>query len=68
MTIKQRESIEEAINVIQEIMEEQQEKQSNLEGAYMDHLPIYETVSDEVELLENCHDAMTTLADELQIF
>lgn len=68
MTIKQRESVEKAINVIQEIMEEQQEKQSNLECAYMEHLPIYETISEEVEQLEYCHDAMITMADELEVF
>ena len=68
MTIKQREKIEEAINVIQGIMEEQQEKMYNLEGAYMEHLPIYETVSGEVEQLEYCHDAMITMADELEVF
>ena len=68
MTIKQREKIENAINVIQGILEDQQEKQSNLECAYMEHLPIYETVSEEVEQLEYCHDAMITMADELEVF
>ena len=68
MTKQQRNNIENAIDIISGILEDQQEKQSNLECAYMDHLPIYDTISDEVELLENCHDAMTTLADELQIF
>ena len=68
MTIKQREEIENAINVIQGILEDQQEKQSNLECAYMEHLPIYETVSEEVEQLEYCHDAMITMADELEVF
>ena len=68
MTIKQREKIENAINVIQGILEDQQEKQSNLECAYMEHLPIFDTVSVEVDQLEYCHDAMITMADELEVF
>ena len=68
MTIKQREKIENAINVIQGILEDQQEKQSNLECSFMEHLPIFEKISEEVDQLEYCHDAMITMADELEIY
>ena len=68
MTIKQREQIEDAINIISSILEDQQEKQSNLECSNLDHLPIYETISEEVEQLDYCHDSMITLADELQVY
>ena len=52
MNIKQRKELDKAFDIIVELKFEQEEKQGNLENAMMDHLPVFEKVVEEMDMLE----------------
>ena len=63
MTLKQRKELEKAFDIIQDLKFEQEEKQSNLELANLEHLPNYEKVSDEFCSLEEIEELIAQLMD-----
>ena len=63
MNIKQRKELEKAFDIIVELKFEQEEKQSNLENSMMDHLPIYEKVVEEMDMLEEIESLITDLQE-----
>ena len=62
MNIKQRKELDRAFDIIVELKFEQEEKQGNLENAMMDHLPVFEKVIEEMDMLEE----IETLISDLQ--
>tara|TARA_Y100000593_G_scaffold95130_1_gene200452 strand:- start:18401 stop:18598 length:198 start_codon:yes stop_codon:yes gene_type:complete len=62
MNLKQRKELEKAFDIIVELKFEQEEKQCNLENGMMDHLPVYEKVVEEMDMLEE----IETLISDLQ--
>ena len=62
MNIKQRKELDKAFDIIVELKFEQEEKQGNLENAMMDHLPVFEKVVEEMDMLEE----IETLISDLQ--
>ena len=52
MNLKQRKELDKAFDIIVELKFEQEEKQGNLENAMMDHLPVFEKVVEEMDMLE----------------
>ena len=63
MNIKQRKELEKAFDIIVELKFEQEEKQSNLENSMMDHLPIYEKVVEEMDMLDEIESLITDLQE-----
>jgi len=63
MNIQQRKLLESAFDIIVELKFEQEEKQANLENAMMDHLPIYEKVVEEMDLLEEIESLISDLQE-----
>ena len=62
MNIKQKKELDKAFDIIVELKFEQEEKQGNLENAMMDHLPVFERVVEEMDMLEE----IETLISDLQ--
>ena len=62
MNLKQRKELDKAFDIIVELKFEQEEKQGNLENGMMDHLPVYEKVVEEMDMLEE----IETLISDLQ--
>ena len=62
MNLKQRKELDKAFDIIVELKFEQEEKQGNLENAMMDHLPVFEKVIEEMDMLEE----IETLISDLQ--
>ena len=62
MNLKQRKELDKAYDIIVELKFEQEEKQGNLENAMMDHLPVFEKVIEEMDMLEE----IETLISDLQ--
>ena len=62
MNLKQRKELDKAFDIIVELKFEQEEKQGNLENAMMDHLPVFEKVVEEMDMLEE----IETLISDLQ--
>ncbi len=52
MNHRQRKELDKAFDIIVELKFEQEEKQGNLENAMMDHLPVFEKVVEEMDMLE----------------
>ena len=63
MNLKQKKELEKAFDIIQELKFEQEEKQSNLESANLEHLPNYEKVVEEFCSLEEIEELISQLAD-----
>ena len=62
MNLKQRKELDKAFDIIVELKFEQEEKQGNLENAMMDHLPVFDKVIEEMDMLEE----IETLISDLQ--
>ena len=62
MNIKEKKELDKAFDIIVELKFEQEEKQGNLENAMMDHLPVFERVVEEIDMLEE----IGTLISDLQ--
>ena len=52
MNLNQRKELDKAFDIIVELKFEQEEKQGNLENAMMDHLPVFDKVIEEMDMLE----------------
>jgi len=63
MNKPQRKELEKAFDIIVELKFEQEEKQVNLENAMMDHLPAYEKVVEEMDLLEEIESLISDLQE-----
>tara|TARA_Y100000310_G_scaffold93602_1_gene91096 strand:+ start:61 stop:258 length:198 start_codon:yes stop_codon:yes gene_type:complete len=63
MNLKQRKELEKAFDIIVELKFEQEEKQGNLENSMMDHLPVYEKVVEEMDMLEEIESLITDLQE-----
>ena len=63
MNLKQKKQLEKAFDIIQELKFEQEEKQNNLESANLEHLPNYEKVVEEMDLLEEIESLISDLQE-----
>ena len=63
MTLKQKKELEKALDIISELKYEQEEKQSNLECANLEHLPNYENIIEELYSLEEIEELLFQLTD-----
>ena len=61
MNQKQRNRIENALSIVQDIIDEEQEKQSNLECNNMEHLPSYEVICEDLDTLTELEDLFNNI-------
>ena len=61
MNQKQRKQVEKALDIILEVIDEEQEKQSNLECNNMEHLPAYEVICEDLDTLTELEDLLNTI-------
>ena len=61
MNQKQRKQVEKALDIILEVIDEEQEKQSNLECNNMEHLPSYEVICEDLDTLTELEDLFNNI-------
>ena len=64
MPQKQRKQVEKALEMVQEILWNEQDKISNMEANNMEHLPLYDEIYEDVSSLEDVESLMEEIINK----